>query len=631
MITFMRRYRRTLQVGLLVIVAAFVASLFIFGSSVRDGGGGARDSVATVNGEKISVERYQRRYQEYLSMYAQMMRDRFNPEMAERLGLPQQVVDDLVLETVAVQKAQSEGLNVGDEELNAQIHALPAFQEGGRFTLKRYEDVLRRLGYTKGGFEDEMRRRLTRAKVENAVRSGVKVTDSEVEQAFVQQREEVRAEWALVDLTPLVAAQTVTDAELQNFLKEHGAEFRQPERRKVQYMAVGPKEFVKPVTDAEVEKYYAEHAQEFETPKKAQAAHILVRVGETGGSEAEDKAKAKIADVIRRAKAGEDFAKLAREVSEDPGNKDKGGDLGLVGKGEMVPPFEQALFGLKKDEVSPEPVRTPFGYHVIKVFEVQEGGKKPLKDVTPQIRERLQAEAADRAARARADEVRAKVQGAADFAAEAKKLGLTPHDATIPRRQAGPFGGSDTMEEAAFNLTVGGVSVPVKTPGGWVVIKNLESLPAAVPPLAEIKDKVEAAVKRQKAETAAHARAKDLAADVKHADFATAAKKAGAESGQTQRFSRGKPAERLPGDVMMAALQAPVGGITEPVKSQQGYYVVKVLERVPPDMSTLPAERERVERELLSRKQAQAWQAWLGAARAKAKVDVSTQLPSRRG
>ena len=118
---------------------------------------------------------------------------------------------------------------------------------------------------------------------------------------------------------------------------------------------------------------------------------------------------------------------------------------------------------------------------------------------------------------------------------------------------------------------------------------------------------------------------------MKHADFATAAKKAGAESGQTQRFSRGKPAERLPGDVMMAALQAPVGGITEPVKSQQGYYVVKVLERVPPDMSTLPAERERVERELLSRKQAQAWQAWLGAARAKAKVDVSTQQPSRRG
>src|SRR5438093_5873266 len=630
MITFMRRYRRTLQIGLLVIVAAFVASLFIFGTSARDGGA-ARDSVATVNGEKISVERYQRRYQEYLSMYAQMMRERFNPEMAERMGLPQQVVEDLVLEALAVQRAQSEGLGVTDEELNVQIHGFPAFQEGGRFTLKRYEEGLRRLGYTKGGFEDERRRRLTRSKVENAVRGGVKVSDSEIEQAFVQQREEVRAEWALVELNPLIAAQTATDEELQAYVKEHGAELRQPERRRVQYVAMGPKEFTKPVTDAEVEKYYAEHTQEFETPKKARAAHVLVRVGETGGSEAEDKAKAKIADVIRRAKAGEDFGKLAREVSEDPGTKDKGGELGLVGKGEMVPAFEQGLFDLKKGEVSPEPVRSPFGYHAIKVYEVQDGGKKPLKDVASPIRERLQAEAADRAARARADEVRAKLLGAGDFAAEAKKLGLTPHDATIARKQSGPFAGADAMEEAAFNLSLGGVSAPVKTPAGWVVIKNLESLPAAVPPLAEIRAQVEAAVKRQKAETVAQTRAKELAGDLKHADLTTAAKKAGAQSGQTPRFSRAKPAERLPGDAMMAALQAPAGAITEPVKSQQGYYVLKVLERVPPDMSGLAAERERVERDLLARKQTQAWQSWLNAARAKAKVDVSTQLPARRG
>src|SRR2546427_10489612 len=101
MITFMRRYRRTLQIGLLVIVAAFVASLFIFGTSGRDGGS-ARDSVATVNGEKISVERDQRRYQEYLSMYAQMMRERFNPEMAGRMGLAQQGGEDLVVEALAV-------------------------------------------------------------------------------------------------------------------------------------------------------------------------------------------------------------------------------------------------------------------------------------------------------------------------------------------------------------------------------------------------------------------------------------------------------------------------------------------------------------------------------------------------
>src|SRR2546425_844901 len=544
MITFMRRYRRTLQVGLLVIVAAFFASLFIFGTSGRDDGG-ARDSVATVNGEKISVERYQRRYQEYLSMYAQMMRERFNAEMAERMGLPQQVVEDLVLEALAVQRAQSEGLGVTDEELNVQIHGFPAFQEGGRFTLRRYEEVLRRLGYTKGGFEEEMRRRLTRTKVENAVRGGVKVSDAEVEQAFVQQREEVRAEWALVELNPLIAAQTATDEELQAYVKEHGAELRQPERRRVQYVAVGPKEFTKPVTDAEVEKYYAEHTQEFETPKKARAAHVLVRVGETGGSEAEDKARDKIADVIRRAKAGEDFGKLAREISEDPGSKDRGGVRGGVSEGDRVPPFEQALFALKKGEISPEPVRTPFGFHVIKVVDVKDGAKKPLKEVAAQIRDRLAADAAEKAARAKADEVRPSLVSAKDFMVQARSLGLSPIETTMAKTPKPPGFTGESLDEAAFGLAMGGVTAPMKTPAGWVVLKVTDSLPAGVPPLADIRERVAASVKRQKADGVAAGKAKQVAEEARTNKLDAVAKKVGASYGETQRFSRGKPGARL--------------------------------------------------------------------------------------
>jgi parvulin-like peptidyl-prolyl isomerase len=93
-------------------------------------------------------------------------------------------------------------------------------------------------------------------------------------------------------------------------------------------------------------------------------------------------------------KAGEDFGKVASEISEDPGSKAKGGELGWVKKGEMVPQFEEALFSLKRGEVSPEPVRTPFGYHAIKVFEIKEESRKPLREVAPQIRERLAGEPA---------------------------------------------------------------------------------------------------------------------------------------------------------------------------------------------------------------------------------------------
>jgi peptidyl-prolyl cis-trans isomerase D len=624
MITTMRKYRKALQVGLLVVIAAFVASLFIFGTGKFGGPDGqAPDAVASVNGESIPVERYQRRYQAYLEAYAQVYRDRFTPELAEQMGLPQQVMNDLVQEAVVVQRARAEGLELNDEELNAQIQAVPAFQENGRFSLKRYQDFLRRRGLTEVGFEQDVRRELTRMKVMNTVKEGVKVSDAELEQAYVARREEVRAAWALVEIAPLVAAATAGDDELEAYLKAHPNEFRQPERRKIQYVTLTAKDFTRPVPDADVEKYYSEHAAEFETPRQVRASHVLVRVPETGGSESEDKAKAKVADVIRRAKAGEDFARLARETSEDPGSKDSGGDLGLVRKGEMVSEFEQAVFALKKGEVSAEPLRTPYGYHAIKVTDIREGGRKPLREVAPQIRERLAAEAADKAARAKADEVRPPLQAGGDFMEAAKKLGLQPVETTMARLGARVgLGRPDPMEESAFGVALGGVSAPVKTPAGYVVLKAIETIPAGVPPLAEIKGKVTASVKRQKAEAVAQERARTLVAEARNGDLAAAAKKVGATAGETPRFSRTKPAERLPGDAMLAALQTTPGALTEPVKTPQGYYVLKVLERVPPDASGLAAEREKLQRELLSQKQNQAWEAWIAGARASAKIET---------
>jgi peptidyl-prolyl cis-trans isomerase D len=628
MITFMRRYRRSLQVALLLVIAAFIASLFVFGATGRDGS--ARESVATVNGSEISAERYQRRYQELLSTYAQMMRDRFSPELAERLGLSQQVLEDLVQEELVVQRAHAEGIDVSDEELAAQIHGIRAFQEGGRFTLRRYEDVLKRAGYTTGAFESDMRRRLTRAKLQQAVRGGVRVSDGEIEQAWVAQREEVRAAWALVELGPLMAAATATDEELAAYLKDHGAEFRQPERRQIQYVAF-PLQAGPPISDAEVEKYYTEHNKDFTEPRQVRAAHILVRVADTGGSEAEDQARAKVAEAIRRARAGGDFAKLARELSQDPGSAPQGGEIGFVKTGDTVPEFERALFALKKGEITAEPVRTTFGFHAIKAEEIRPGGKKPLKEVAKTIRERLAAEAGDRAARAKADEARAKLLGAADFTAAARALGLAPVESTIARRERAPLATADPLEEAAFQLTRGGVSTPVRTPAGWIVLKHVESLPAAVPPLGEIKDKVAAAVKRQKAETQALDKARQLRTEAGTGDLAGAARKVGATYGESPRFSRAKPAAQLPGDAMLAALKTPAGALTDPVKTPQGVYLLKTIERAGPDMGALAGERDKVAGELLVRKQGVAWESWLGATRAKAKVEISSRLPGRRG
>jgi peptidyl-prolyl cis-trans isomerase D len=631
MITFMRRYRKGLQIGLLVVIVAFVASLFVFGARGMGDGSGGREAVATVNGEQIPVERYQRRYQAYIDAYSQMYQGRFSAEIAERLGLPQQVVNDLVQESLVVQRAKAEGLEVSDEELSAQIQAIQAFHEGGRFSIRRYQELLKQRGMTPSTFEQDVRRELTRLKIENMVKNGVKVSDGEVEQAFKQQREQVRAAWALVDLGPIVSATAVSDGELDAYLKAHETDFRQPERRRIQYVMLIPKDFTKPVADAEVETYYKEHASEFESPRQVRASHVLIRVPETGGSAAEDKAKATIADVIRRAGAGEPFAKLAKEISQDTGTASKGGDLGFIAKGEVLPAFEKVAFELKPGAVSPEPVRTPAGFHAILVTDVREGGKKPLAAVTAQIREKLSAGSADQAARARAEELKSSLQSAPDFMAEARKRGLTPVESKVPRVDARPGAPrQDSVEETVFALTIGGVGGPVKTPAGYVVVKAVEHLPAAVPPLAEIKDQVTAAVKRQKAEAVALERGKQLAASAKAEDLAAAAKKVGATTGETAPFSRAKPAEKLPGDAMLAALETVAGGVTNPVKTPQGVYVLKVLERKPADLGELAAERDKLRGELVTQKQAHVWESWLASARGSAKVDVSPRLLQQR-
>ena len=629
MISFMRRYRKGLQVGLLVVIVAFVASLFVFGSRSFDGGGGeGGDRVATVNGERISRKQYQDRYQAVLDYYSQINRGRLSAEMAEQLGVPQRVVDELVTEAVVVQRAEAEGLGLDDEEFNAAVHAMREFQDNGRFSMDRYRRFLAIRGTDA---ERDLRRYLTMRKVQRVIVGGVRATDAEVEQAWQLRQEQVRAAWALVELAPLMTTVTATDDEIAEYLKSHPDEFKQPERRKVQYVTLVAKDFAPKVGDAEVEKYYTEHGKEFETPRQVKASHVLARVDaeKGGGSETEDKARDKIVEVIRRAKAGEDFAKLAREVSEDPGSKVKGGDLGWVSQGDMVPPFEQALFALKRGEISPEPVRTPFGFHVIKVVDVKEGAKKPLKVVAAQIRDRLAADAAEKAARAKADEVRPSLVSAKDFMVQARSLGLSPIETTMAKTPKPPGFTGESLDEAAFGLAMGGVTAPMKTPAGWVVLKVTDSLPAGVPPLADIRERVAASVKRQKADGVAAGKAKQVAEEARTNKLDAVAKKVGASYGETQRFSRGKPAERLPGDAQMAALQTPVNETSPAVRTPQGYYVVKVLERAaagPVD----PLEKDKLEKELTTQKQSQMWERWVMAARGDARIDVVGQKPARR-
>ena len=633
MISMMREYARSLKFVLLIVVVVFILTsgvLFYFGSGPF--GSGKSNAVAVVNGEEIPPERFKRAQANMMAAYARMARQQLTPELAERLGLSQQVINDLVTEAIVIQGAAHEGVRVSDDELRTTIQQIREFQENGRFSRDEYVKVLRQIRLDPGEFETEVRRQLLRRKMENLIKQGVKVSDEELRQAYRQRHEQVRAAWAYADVKPAMAAVQVADADLEPYVKAHQPQFSQPERRRLQYVLLAPSPQAAAVSDAEVDAYYKEHGSEFDEPKRLRIAHVLVRVPPVGGSDAENAAKAKVEDVIKRARAGEDFGKLAKEISEDKASAVQGGDLGFVGPGELVAPFEQAAFALKKGDVS-DPVRTPFGYHAIRILDVRDGGKTPLKDVAPKIKAALVAQKSEHGAQARADEAKAALLGAPDFPAAAKRLGLEAREATFGRGDAlGEAGRDPQLDEAIFGLAVGGVSPPLKTAAGYASVKVVQQIPAGVPPVAEIRDRVVDAIKRERAEQQVADKAKTLVATLrKDGDFAAAAQAGGFTTGSIPLFSRSDPPKErgsLPGGVLLAALQTPAGQVAEPVRAEGGVYVVKTLERQPAAPDGFDRERPELEKQVLEQKRALAWENWIRGRLASAKVEVGGQPAS---
>src|SRR4029077_4998772 len=237
------------------------------------------------------------------------------------------------------------------------------------------------------------------------------------------------------------------------------------------------------------------------------------------------------------------------------------------------------------------------------------------------------------AARTRADEAKTALLGAPDFAAAAKRAGLEAREITFGRGDAlGEAGRDPQLDEAVFGLAVGGVSVPIKTAAGYAVIKGAQQIPAGVPPVAEIRDRLLEAIKRERAEQQLSDKAKTLAAAVtKGGDFATAAKAEGFTTGSIPLFSRADPPKErgsIPGSVLLAALQTPAGQVAEPVRAEGGVYVVKTLERQPASPDGFNRERDELDKQVLEQKRALAWDTWIRGRLASAKGEVGGQPAS---
>ncbi|MBM3203477.1 peptidylprolyl isomerase [Candidatus Woesearchaeota archaeon] len=283
--------------------------------------------------------------------------------------LKREALEKLVREEVLVQVADQKKMVVSDEDVKAFIQTLPYFQTEGKFDKEKYRIMLSSQGMTPEAFVPQVRKALILEQFQRGVMDSAFVTRGETT-ALIRLRN-LEREVEYVTVPPVNAPATYSDAALEASLKQHAAEFQRPEQVSVEYIAVSLPELAKavPVSDEALRKLYEEQKALYTTDERRRVSHLLI-TAEGDTPEQETAAQAKAQSLKTRLAQGEDFAKLAREYSGDSASAQKGGDLGILTKGAMDEKFSDAAFALQEGQVS-DPVKTSFGYHLIKVVHIE--------------------------------------------------------------------------------------------------------------------------------------------------------------------------------------------------------------------------------------------------------------------
>lgn len=389
MLDTMRANRRNLLTALL-----FGAIIFVFvvsfgpgsqGCQGANGGPGGVAEVASVNGQSISAADFEQQYAQLYRMYQQQAGEGFTQELAEQLGLRRNALEQLVVRELILQEAKRQGLIVTDEELERSIKDSPSFQSGGHFDHDYYTRATTSAYGSPARFEARMREDLLVQKMATLVRQSAKVSPDDIKEAWRTEADRVNLELVRFPLEAAKSEVKVTDAEVQAYAQGNAQK---------------------------IEEFYKANPAAFQKQKRVKARHILVKAADGQDAAAQQKAQ----QLLERARKGEDFAALAREASQDERSKAQGGDLGEFGPGVMAKPFEDAAFALKAGEIG-GPVRTQFGWHVIKVEDVKETGGDTVDAARPAIaRQLLEEERASALARKKAEAALAALRSGRSFA-----------------------------------------------------------------------------------------------------------------------------------------------------------------------------------------------------------------------
>ncbi len=389
-----RNNKRVVQIFLILITLPF--AFWGVESYVRNVGAGS--DAASVGKSKISPQELGRAVREQQDrMRAALGRD-FNAAMFDTPEVRQAVLDSLISQRLLLLRAAKSNLTVGDDQVREVIGSIPALQDNGQFSMSRYEALLRNQGMTRTGFEAQVRQDIVLQQMVTSVGDSVLVSRSASDRWLALQQEEREiSESAIRPESFVTQVQLAPDA-VKSFYDANGKQFEVPEQVRAEYVMLSQQALADQVSvaDAEIKSWYDSHQDSYKQSEERRASHILIQAGKDTTASDQDAARAKVEEILKQLKQNPaDFAKLAKQHSQDPGSAQNGGDLGFFGRGAMVRPFEDAAFSLKENQLS-EIIRSDFGFHIIKVTGVRPEKVRPLDEVRGEITAELKRQAAGR-------------------------------------------------------------------------------------------------------------------------------------------------------------------------------------------------------------------------------------------
>lgn len=392
MLQAFRTHKRWMMfIAMIFIIPSFVVTGIYSYNRMSD----SENDLATVGDTSITMMDFDNAKRQYLDNFRRQMGQSFKPNMLDTAEARASILAALISDRAISLEIASEYMNVGEADAINLVKQAPAFQRDGKFSTEAYQQFLNSMGKSDEQFVLELRRDLTRQMLLSAVSQTTQASNTVAQRIHDLLTEERTIRTFEIKPTAFLKSVSVTDAEAQSYYDQNKSLFAVPESVDIEYVVLSPESYKNiKASEDDIKTFYEQNLQRFSTPEERRASHILIAVN---NEKTDADAKKEADEIYKQLQADPSkFAQLAKSKSADPGSARQGGDLGFFQKGMMVPEFDNAVFSGKKGDLV-APVKTQFGYHIIKIVDVKPAQAKPLKEVRGEIEALYQQQAAIRA------------------------------------------------------------------------------------------------------------------------------------------------------------------------------------------------------------------------------------------